>query len=121
QEQRLATSEERQTLARFAGFGPVALSIFPDPGTGRYKDATRLALGEELRSLLSSEEYDSAKRTTFNAFYTSPTVIAAMHEALSRLGVPRTATVLEPGCGPGRFLSLAPPGLRFVGVELDHI
>src|SRR5262249_47179097 len=82
--QRPATAEERQTLARFGGFGPLALSIFPDPVTGRYKDGWQ-ALGEELKSLLSPEEYDSARRTTFNAFYTSPVVIAAMHEALGRL------------------------------------
>ena len=88
QEQRPATPEERQALARFAGFGPVALSLFPDPVTGHYKDATWQTLGEELQTLLTPEEYDSAKRTTFNAFYTSPTVIAAMHEALARLGVP---------------------------------
>ena len=105
QEQRPATPEEKQTLARFAGFGPVALSIFPDPVTGRYKDAGWQALGEELKTLLTPEEYDSAKRTTFNAFYTSPTVIAAIHEAIARLGVPGNATVLEPGCGTGNFMS----------------
>ena len=98
QEQRPATPEEKQTLARFAGFGPVALSIFPDPVTGRYKDAGWQALGEELKTLLTPAEYDSAKRTTFNAFYTSPTVIAAMHEALARLGVP------EQRHGPGTRL-----------------
>jgi acyl-CoA reductase-like NAD-dependent aldehyde dehydrogenase len=75
QEHRAATPEERETLARFGGFGAVALSIFPNPVTGLYKDASWQALGEELQSLLSPEEYDSAKRTTFNAFYTSPTVI----------------------------------------------
>jgi SAM-dependent methyltransferase len=121
QEQRPATSEERQALIRFGGFGPVALSIFPDPITGRYKDAGWQALGEELQTLLTPEEYDSARRTVFNAFYTSSTVIRAMHEALGRLGVPGNATVLEPGCGPGRFLYLAPPGMRFIGVELDSI
>ena len=63
----------------------------------------------------------SARRTTFNAFYTSPTVIAAMHEALDRLGVPDDATVLEPGCGTGNFLRLAPEGMRFIGVELDSL
>jgi N12 class adenine-specific DNA methylase len=120
-EQRPATPEERQVLARFAGFGPVALSIFPDPITGRYKDAAWQALGEELKTLLAPEEYDSAKRTTFNAFYTSPTVMAAMHEALSRLGVPANATVLEPGCGVGNFMSQAKDGMRFIGVELDAI
>jgi N12 class adenine-specific DNA methylase len=120
-ESRLATPEERRVLSRFAGFGPVALSIFPDPITGRYKDASWQALGEELTTLLSAEEYASAKRTTFNAFYTSPTVIAAIHDAITRLGVPRNATVLEPGCGIGNFMSMAPDGMRFIGVELDCI
>ena len=99
----------------------MALSIFPDPVTGRYKDATWQAIGEELKTLLSPEEYDSAKRTTFNAFYTSPTVIAAMHEAIGRLGVPTTAIVLEPGCGTGNFMRLCRDGMRFIGVELDSI
>ncbi len=119
--QRPATPDERQALARFGGFGAVALGIFPDPVTGEYKDATWQALGEELKSLLSPEEYDSAKRTTFTAFYTSPTVIAAMHDALARLGVPPDATVLEPGCGTGNFMAHAPAGQRFIGVELDSI
>jgi SAM-dependent methyltransferase len=121
QENRPATTQEKQTLARFAGFGPVALSIFPDPVTGRYKDASWQSLGDELKSLLSSDEYESARRTTFNAFYTSPTVIAAMHEAVSRLGVPANATILEPGCGTGNFMTHAGPGTRFIGVELDSI
>ena len=108
-------------LARFAGFGPVALSIFPDPVTGKYKDAGWQALGEELKTLLTPEEYDSAKRTTFNAFYTSPTVIAAIHEAIARLGVPGNATILEPGCGTGNFMSQGSDGHRFIGVELDSI
>jgi N12 class adenine-specific DNA methylase len=120
-EVRPTTDEERQTLTRFAGFGPVALSIFPDPVNGRYKDATWQALGEKLETLLSAEEYASAKRTTFNAFYTSPTVIAAIHEAIGRLGVPKNATVLEPGCGIGNFMSMAPVGMHFIGVELDRI
>jgi hypothetical protein len=98
-EHRLATAEEKQILSRFAGFGPVALSIFPDPISGKYKDASWQALGDELKSLLTPEEYDSAKRTTFNAFYTSPVVIASMHDAIARLGVPSNATILEPLCG----------------------
>jgi len=60
QGQRPATSEERQVLGRFPGFGPVALGIFPDPVTGRYKDATWQTLGEELRTLLAPEDYASA-------------------------------------------------------------
>ena len=59
----------------------VPLSIFPDPLTKRFKDASWEAIGNALQALLTPEEYDSAKRTTFNAFYTSPIVIDAMHEA----------------------------------------
>jgi N12 class adenine-specific DNA methylase len=120
-EQRPATSEEKQALARFCGFGPVALSIFPDPVSGKYKDAGWQALGEQLATLLTPAEYDSAKRTTFNAFYTSPTVITAIHEAIARLGVPANAKILEPGCGTGNFMSYGRPGTRFIGVELDAI
>ena len=120
-EKRPATADERQTLSRFGGFGAVALSIFPDPVTGTYKDAGWQALGDELKALLSPAEYNSAKRTTFTAFYTSPTVIAAMHRAIDRLGVPQNATVLEPGCGTGSFLAQAAEGMRFIGVELDSI
>lgn len=121
QEKRSATQEDKQSLARFAGFGPVALSIFPDPVTGKYKDAGWQSLGEELKTLLTPEEYDSAKRTTFNAFYTSPAVIASMHEAIARLGMPEKGTILEPGCGIGNFMSQGTPGNRFIGVEMDSI
>ena len=72
-------------------------------------------------TLLSPEEYESAKRTTFNAFYTSPIVIGAMHQAIARLGVPGDALVLEPGCGTGNFMSYGQKTMRFIGVELDSI
>jgi N12 class adenine-specific DNA methylase len=121
QEKRSATLEERRTLCRFAGFGSIALSIFSDPVSGRYKDASWQTLGEALQALLTSDEYASAKRTTFNAFYTSATVIRSMHAAVARLGIPSAVTALEPGCGTGNFMRLAPEGMRFIGVELDSI
>ena len=99
----------------------MALSIFPDPVKRTYKDAGWQSLGEELKSLLTPAEYDSAKRTTFNAFYTSPTVITTIHEAIARLGVPANATILEPGCGTGNFMSYGQPGTRFIGIEMDSI
>ena len=120
-EDRPPTPQERQALARFPGFGPLALRIFPDPVTGSYKDPAWQALGEELLSLLTPAEYASARRSTFNAFYTPSGVIRAMYDALARLGVQPDATVLEPGCGSGRFLDLAPKGMRFIGVELEPL
>ncbi len=99
----------------------MALSIFPDPVGGQYKDASWQALGEELKRLLTTEEYESAKRTTFNAFYTSPAVISAIHEAIGRSGIPAGATILEPGCGIGNFMSRGREGTHFIGIELDSI
>jgi hypothetical protein len=86
-----------------------------------HEGLTIAATEKELQSLRTPEEYASARRTTYSAFYTSPTVIRAMHDALSRLGVPSNATVLEPGCGIGNFMSYAPDGMRFIGVEQDSI
>lgn len=120
-EARAPTDEERVTLARFGGFGPVALSVFPDPVSGEYKDAGWETVGRLLQEQLSPDEYDSAKRTTFNAFYTSPVVIDAIHNGIVRLGVPPDAVVLEPGCGTGNFIARAPEGMHFIGVEQDAI
>ena len=120
-DQRPATAAERRLLARFPGFGPVALRLFPDPVTGAYKDGAWQALGEALHALLTPEDYASARRATFTAFYTPPVVMHAMHDALARLGLPPHAMVLEPGCGIGHFMGGAPAGMRFIGVELDRI
>jgi SAM-dependent methyltransferase len=115
-----ATPEERATLERFGGFGPVALHLFPDPVTGRFRDSWD-NLGRELADLLTPDEYASARRTTFNAFYTSPAVMRAIWDGMARLGLPEQSRVLEPGCGIGNFLAHAPAGTRLLGVEMDGI
>jgi N12 class adenine-specific DNA methylase len=115
------SDKERETLRKFGGFGAVALSIFPDPVTREYKSPAWQDLGLQLKALLTDDEYASAKRTTFTAFYTSPMVVSCMYDAFERLGVPRSGTVLEPGCGCGNFMAQAPQAMRFVGVELDAI
>ncbi|MCB0208660.1 MAG: DEAD/DEAH box helicase family protein, partial [Anaerolineae bacterium] len=119
-ENRPATADEKQVLAGFSSFGPLANHIFPEPGTDRYKDGWE-ALGQELAALLTREEYDSAKRSTFNAFYTSPTVMQAIYEGLERMGVPTDAHVLEPGCGIGNFIGMAPAAMRFTGIEQETL
>ncbi|MCA9194596.1 MAG: DEAD/DEAH box helicase family protein [Planctomycetales bacterium] len=119
QEQRRPTPDERAMLMRFGGFGAVARTLFPDPITGKYKDASWQELGQRLEALLSPADYESAKRTTFNAFYTSPLIVQAVHSAIKRLGVPNGATILEPGCGVGNFLSHDLRGAHYIGVEMD--
>ena len=100
----------------------MALSIFPDPVTGRYKDAPGRRSAKSCKPLLTPEEYDSAKRTTFNAFYTSPD----RHRGHARGPRPpgrarATPRSWSPAAASGNFMSLAPQGMRFIGVELDRI
>ena len=115
-----ATAAEQQVLAGFSGFGPLANHIFPEPGTDVYKAGWE-ELGRELAALLTQEEYDSAKRSTFNAFYTSPTVMQAIYEGLERMGAPANALALEPGCGIGNFIGMAPAEMRFTGIEQETL
>jgi N12 class adenine-specific DNA methylase/SAM-dependent methyltransferase len=74
----------------------------------------------ELRRLLGTEEaWAQARRTTLNAHYTSASVVGAMWGAAAALGVDGPVRVLEPGCGSGNFLGLAPEDAVLTGVELD--
>ncbi|MCA9061814.1 MAG: DEAD/DEAH box helicase family protein, partial [Planctomycetaceae bacterium] len=118
---RSPTAAEREELQRFSGFGPVALKLFPNPVTGEYVDPNWQRYGQRLQRLLTPDEYESAKQTTFNAFYTSPDVMQAIHWATDQLGVPEGGLTLEPGCGIGNFMGEAPAGRRFIGVELDSL
>ncbi len=60
----------------------------------------------------------AAARTTVNAHYTDAAYVQAIWDALGELGF-TGGRVLEPGCGSGTFIGLAPPGADMVGVELD--
>lgn len=87
------------------------------------QDECKAAAYAELQSLLTVDEYKEARASTLNAFYTSPTVIKAMYEALGNMGLSK-GNVLEPSCGVGNFMGLVPDSMekiRMYGVELDSI
>lgn len=82
-----------------------------------------MVLYAELKSQLPADEYSEARASTLNAFYTSPTVIKAMYEALSNMGLSK-GNVLEPSCGVGNFMGLVPESMeniKMYGVELDNV
>ena len=113
---RRATPEEQEVLSRYVGWGGLPQAFDPD-NQGWAKEYA------ELKSLLSPEEYDSARASTLNAHYTSPTVIRAMYETLERMGV-KDGNILEPAMGVGNFFGLLPDSMRnakLYGVELDGI
>ena len=115
-EGRLATAEEQEVLSRFVGWGGISKAFDPESRewSGEYA---------EVKAALTAEEYREARASTLNAFYTSPTVIKAMYEALGNMGL-SSGNVLEPSCGVGNFIGLVPEemsDLRMYGVELDSI
>ncbi|WP_052762069.1 helicase-related protein [Jiangella alkaliphila] len=71
-----------------------------------------------LQAVLDESAYAAARRTTINAHYTDPAYVQPMWDLLNRLGFTE-GDVLEPGCGAGTFIGLAPPGARMTGIELD--
>ena len=73
---------------------------------------------EQLRGLLDDDAYAAARRTTINAHYTDPAIAREIWRLVQDLGF-SAGRVLEPGCGAGVFLSLAPEGAQLTGVELD--
>ena len=83
------------------------------------------SVADELKDLLSAEEYASARASTPNAHYTSPEVIQAIWQALERFGLQSGAQILEPSMGVGHFFGLMPenlhPGANRTGVELDSV
>lgn len=112
-EQRAATSDERLVLARWSSWGAIP-DVF-DHSKWKW-DAER----QELKDLLSNDEWAAAERTTINAHYTDPLIARQMWRALDALGF-SGGRVLEPGSGAGTFIGLAPESARMTGVELDPI
>lgn len=114
-EDRLATPEEQEVLAQYSGWGGLADAF------DSTKDNWHLEYNE-LKNLLSYEEYEAANESTLTAFYTPPTVIRAMYDALENMGFKR-GNILEPSCGVGIFMGLLPESMdaKMYGVELDSI
>ena len=116
QENRYATLEEQHLLSQYVGWGGIPDAFDPE------KPAWAAEFSE-LKELLTPEEYAAARGSTLNAHYTSPTVIRAIYEAVSRMGF-ETGNILEPSCGVGNFFGMLPEsmaGSKLYGVELDSI
>lgn len=115
-EERMATAEEQEILARYVGWGGLADAF----------DETKSAWAneyQELKSILSDEEYVSARESTLNAYYTSPTIIRGIYHTLEKMGFVK-GNILEPSMGIGNFFGMLPETMRdskLYGVELDSL
>ncbi|MGW5124530.1 SNF2-related protein [Streptomyces sp. NPDC004069] len=131
-EQRPATTQEQQVLARWSGWGALPLIFEPRPARAAYEDdaaheraVTRWdaldGVREQVRALLSESEWTAARRNTLNAHYTDGELVQAVWDAVRELGF-QGGQVLEPGSGSGNFIGFAPTlprGVRMTGVEVE--
>ena len=116
EENRFATPEEQIVLSKYVGWG--GLSEAFDENNSAW--ATEYL---ELSSVLTSEEYASARESTLTAFYTPPEVITAIYKAMEQMGF-KEGNLLEPSCGIGNFIGMLPDSMqdsKIYGVELDTI
>ena len=114
-ENRYATKPEQDILARYVGWGGLSM-CFEDNGELRSET-------EELRAILTKEEYEAARESTLTAFFTPPEVIRAIYGTLLRMGF-RDGSILEPAMGTGNFFGLLPEEMsqsRLLGVETDPV
>ena len=115
-EDRFATKEEQDILAKYVGWGGLA-DVFDNSKSNWSNEY------HELKTLLSDEEYSQARESTLTSFYTPPVVIESIYHALENFGF-RYGNMLEPACGTGNFMGLVPETLsrsRLYGIELDSI
>ncbi len=116
-ENRNATTDEQETLAKYVGWGgiPNAFDESKNDWSNEYQD---------LKELLTDDEYSHARASTLNAHYTTPIVINNMYRALNNFGF-KNGNILEPAMGTGNFFGCMPTKMRgksrLSGVELDSL
>ncbi|MDO5002774.1 MAG: SNF2-related protein [bacterium] len=113
-EDRYATPEEQEILSKYVGWGGLSKAFEKDSGwINEYN---------ELKELLTDDEYSNAMNTTVDAFYTPPIVIRSMYKALEEMGL-KKGNILDPSCGIGNFIGMMPnnDNLKIYGVEKDSI
>ena len=116
EENRFATPEEQIILSKYVGWG--GLSEAFDENNSAWTTEYL-----ELSSVLTPEEYASARESTLTAFYTPPEVITAIYKAMEQMGF-KEGNLLEPSCGIGNFIGMLPDAMqdsKIYGVELDTI
>ena len=114
----MATDAEKKVLSQFVGWGGLS-QAFDEKNESWKKEYA------ELKTLLSAEDYEQARSSTLNAYYTAKDVIGGIYAALERFGVKGNNRILEPAMGTGNFFGYMPKeiaeGSRLYGVELDNI
>ncbi|WP_367007926.1 PLxRFG domain-containing protein [Vibrio cholerae] len=116
-----ATLEQKKVLAQYVGWGGLA-SVFDNTNTSKAQQAAH----QELKTLLTEEEYNNVRMSTRNAFYTSEAVVKGMWSGVKALGLGNSPmNVVEPSLGSGNFIGWQPSDMRdqsrWFASELDPV
>lgn len=116
-----ATLEQKKVLAQYVGWGGLA-SVFDNTNTSKSQQAAH----QELKTLLTEEEYNNVRMSTRNAFYTSEAVVKGMWSGVKALGLGNSPmNVVEPSLGSGNFIGWQPSDMRdqsrWFASELDPV
>ncbi len=115
-EGRKATPSEQEILSKFNGWGTLA-SAFTNKDDWKKQS-------EQLKEILTDEEYDKASKVSTNAFYTSPKIAKVMWQGLEKLGF-KGGRILDPATGSGIFFGTMPSEImansELTGVEYDNL
>lgn len=117
-EGRMATPAEQKVLAKYIGWGPVQEVFSPQ----KYPEWE--SEYNELKELLTPQEWSAARESVLTAFFTPPAVIDSVYKVVQHLGF-KGGKVLDPSMGHGNYFGAMPTRLRkncmLRGVELDPI
>lgn len=116
-ENRTAAPEEQEILSKYVGWGGLA-QAFDSENEQWSKEFAQLS------NALSPKEYEDARKSVLDSFFTSPAIIDGIYEALDRFGF-NGGNLLEPSCGVGNFIGKMPSEMaehtNIYGVEIDSI
>lgn len=116
-EDRTATPEEQEILSKYVGWGGLA-QAFDSENEQWSKEFAQLS------DALTPKEYEDARKSVLDSFFTSPAIIDGIYEALDKFGF-NGGNLLEPSCGVGNFLGKMPSEMaehtNIYGVEIDSI
>ena len=116
-EDRTATSEEQEILSKYVGWGGLS-QAFDSENTQWSKEFAQLS------DALTPEEYEAARKSVLDSFFTAPAIIDGIYEALEKFGF-AGGNILEPSCGVGNFIGKMPSEIAgqtaVYGVEIDSV
>lgn len=115
---RLADSAEQEILYNYVGWGGLANDFF-DSKINRFAKER-----DELKSLVTKEEYRAMEMSSLTAYYTSPEIATAMWDKIVESGF-KGGNILDPSMGTGIFFETMPEDIKknstLYGIELDTI